>query len=646
MANENDFANSPDLNNTDSHPKQEESLPAVMSPVNAGSRDSHLHDANSEPTDVVVGGESRAENRSRPRFPDFEPADETFPWQSLPETIRGAVIEICRNDKLAVPIAAQAVLSAVSLACQDLVWVDRGIGDKSVCSLYMLTVTDTGSRKSRADSVVTASIEAYDRKMRAEYARQKEADDYDLKERSRKRRELEKASGTLLRKSHTLSVSGKKDADELAAIARTRQEEVERELAAMNRQEVGYREARLRRVFYSKIPIRELEQNLAGNWPSAGLFSDEAAGILSARGESDMSSLDKLWDGKAIDVMGRTARESFFVEDPRLTISLMVQPVVFDRFLERKGELAKGIGFMSRVLLSRPDTPYGRRMINSSERRQTDWIDLFNERVLALLSHAHSDIALRERNRKVLHFAPAAQQAWEKDFNEMEAETADRGQLVHEREFVNRYSEHVARLAALFHFFEHGRLNSPNGNGDSDEVVIPEATVTSAMRVAEWYLDQFRRVFNPEVAMKEMASHVLQKLKERLEIQNAPYALESLTPNETNLEYPANRLRVFCTKHGLKADVARYREVLRWLEERGNLSITQRAVGSSSKPTDMVHINYEIATTTRSGSGGVVNKYHFKFHVDDEPRPSPTYQLEPFRPRVTRINGDSLREGG
>ncbi|MCP3706822.1 YfjI family protein [Paraburkholderia sp. CNPSo 3274] len=642
MANENDFAKSPELNNADSRQKQEESLPAVMSLENACIRESHQNDANSEPADVVARMGSWAENKSRPRFPDFEPEDETFPWQSLPETIRGAVIEICKNDKLAVPIAVQAVLSAVSLACQDLIWVDRGIGDKSVCSLYMLTVTDTGSRKSRADSVVTSSIEVYDRKMRAEYARQKEADDYELRERSRKRRELEKASGTLLRKSHTLAISGKADADQLAATARAKQEEVERELAEMNRQDVEYREARLRRVFYSKIPIRELEQNLAENWPSAGLFSDEAAGILSARGESDMSSLDKLWEGKAIDVVGRTTRESFFVEDPRLSISLMVQPIVFDRFLERKGELAKGIGFMSRVLLSRPDTPYGKRMINTSELRQSDWIAILNERVLALLSHAHSDIALRERNRKVLYFAPAAQQAWEKDFNEMEAETADRGQLVHEREFVNRYSEHVARLAALFHFFEHGKLTRSDGRDDSDssELLIPEATVTSAMRVAEWYLDQFRRVFNPEVAMKEMANHVLQKLKERLEIQSGPYALDSLTMNESNLEYPANRLRVFCTKYGLKGDVPRYREVLSWLEERGNISIKRKEVGSSSKPTDMVHINYEITTTTRSSAGGVVNGYHFKFRVDDGPKPSPTYQLEPHRPRVTRINGD------
>lgn len=599
-------------------PRHKDSPASLLTPTTPVAENSDQYPSG-EPNGVEFREGDRLRSRDRPLFPDFEPENETFPWQVLPQTIRGAVIEICKNDKVAVPIAVQAVLSAVSLACQDLIWVDRGIekNEKTVCSLYMLAVTDTGSRKSKADSVVTSSIEAYDRKRRAEYARQKEAYEYDLKERLRKRRELEKASGTLLRKSHTLAVSGKEDADQLIKIAKDKLEEVERELAELRQQDSAYREPRLQRVLYSKIPIRELEHNLAENWPSAGLFSDEAAGILNARGEADMSSLDKLWEGKAIDVVGRAVRESFFVEDPRLTISLMVQPIVFDRFLERKGDLAKGIGFMSRVLLSRPDTPYGKRMINSSEPKRTEWTEIFNERVLALLSHGHSDIALRERNRRTLCFAPAAQRAWENDFNEMEVATADKGQLVHEREFVNRYSEHVARLAALFHFFEYGRLIGSDGSVDSSELVIPESTVASAICVAEWYLDQFRRVFNPEVAMKEVANHVLQKLKERLEIQNAPYALESRTPNDTNLEYSANRLRVFCTKYGLKRDVPRYREVLSWLEERGNITINRREVGSSNKQTDMVRINYETTSAGRDSLGRWGSVHHFKFRVDD-----------------------------
>jgi hypothetical protein len=566
--------------------------------------------------DVESRERDRMDSKSRPRFPNFEPENETFPWWELPETMRGAVIEICKNDKVAVPIAVQAVLSAVSLACQDLIWVNRGIerNERTVCSLYMLAVADSGSRKSRADTVVTSSIETYDRQKRDHYVEQKDVSDYEQKERLRKRRELEKASGTLRRKSHTLAISEKPNADVLAGIARDKLEDVEREIAGLREQEVAFREPRLQRVLYSKIPIRQLEQNLAENWPSAGLFSDEAAGILNARGESDMSSLDKLWEGKAIDVVGRTARECFFVEDPRLTISLMVQPIVFDRFLEHKGELAKGIGFMSRVLLCRPDTPYGKRQISSSEPKRTEWIDLFNKRILAILARAHStfDIAKRNESRKTLYFSAAAQQAWEKDFDEMEAETADGGMLVCEREFVNRYSEHVARLAALFHFFENDVLAGAGGHvdGDSSDLAIPESTVTSAMRVVEWYLDEFKKVFNPEVVMKEMATYVMKKFKRMLEDRNGG-PLEAPTGGHLNCRIPFHDLRSNCNRYGLRS-TEKLRTVLVWLVARGNIFVRAKEVRRKEMAGNPAYLEPEMVEIQFTALGPQRFRFHFE----------------------------------
>ncbi|WP_104657880.1 YfjI family protein [Ralstonia insidiosa] len=544
-----------------------------------------------------VSRQEAAERRSRPQFPEFEPSDETFPWQSLPETIRGAVIEICRNDKVAVPIAVQAALSAVSLSCQDLIWIDRGIGEKSVCSLYMLTVTDTGARKSRADGIVTSAIEAYDWEKRAEYSARIEEGKYLSQERLRTIAELEKDSRAWRRQIRMLTIRGANDDGNTIEAAKVELEEVERRLAELRRDVSEYREPRLQRVLYSKIPIRQLEQSLAENWPSAGLFSDEAAGILNARGESDMSSLDKLWEGKAIDVVGRTARESFFVEDPRLTMSLMVQPIAFDRFLERKGELAKGIGFMSRVLLSRPDTPYGKRTIDTSVPRLTRWTELFNSRVRALLSRAHTDIALRTQGRKTLYFSQTAQQAWERDFNEMERATAEGGKLVYEREFVNRYAEHVARFSALFYFFENGKLDDENGSDDPAEREIPEATVIAAIKVVEWYLDEFKRVFNPEATMREMALYVLTRLKQMLDAKNGGQLREprGMGLDHPNCRVPYHDLRTNCSRYGLKK-TEKFDQVVRWLESKGNISIREKAgtaQGLSNREPKSIEIKFE-----------------------------------------------------
>ncbi|RQP34150.1 YfjI family protein [Burkholderia ubonensis] len=563
------------------------------------------------PSSIETGIAESVERPRRPPFPSFEPENESFPWKELPEIIRGAVIEICRNEKVAVPIAVQAVMSAVSLACQDLIWIDRGIGEKSVCSLYMLAVTDTGARKSRADSAVTSAIEAYDRWKRAEHLKMLEEAQYLSKERRRNIVELEKDARAWRRQIRTLTIRGPAGNEDSIEAARAELDEIEQELAELTREESQHREPRLQRVLYSKVPIRQLEQSLAENWPSAGLFSDEAAGILSARGESDMSSLDKLWEGKAIDVVGRTARESFFVEDPRLTMSLMIQPIVFDRFLERKGELAKGIGFMSRVLLSRPDTPYGKRMIDTSVSRLIDWTTLFNDRVRMLLSHAHSDVALRESERETLSFSRTAQLAWERDFNEKEREVADDGQLVYEREFVNRYAEHVARFAALFHFFEHAKVGGPGQVRTSTDREISEATVVSAMRVVEWYLSEFRRVFNPEVAMCEMAQYILSKLKRMLDAKNGGVLVEprGMGAGHPNCRVPYHDLRANCSRYGLK-ETGKFEQVVRWLEVKGNISIREKADMNGVEPKS-IEINYDPPPNWRNGE----NNYAFRFGV-------------------------------
>ncbi|MEX3938205.1 YfjI family protein [Paraburkholderia sp. BR10937] len=560
---------------------------------------------------AVALAEPSAEYSEKPPFPDFHPEDETYPWEALPQTIRGAVIEMCKNDNLSVPIAAQAVLSSVSLACQDLIWVDRGIdaGYKSVCSLFFLAVADTGARKSRADQLVVKPIEAYDLARRTVFEADTTADELDQTALRRKIRELEKTEGQLLRKSRTLSISEDAEVKKLAQNAGDEAGAITRELAELNRQVIDHRPPRLQRVLYSKIPIRQLEQSLSQNWPAAGLFSDEAAGILNSKGESDMASLDHLWDGHAIDVVGRTKQESFSVHDPRLTLSLMVQPVVFDRFLERKGELAKGIGLMSRLLLSRPDTPYGKRIFVRPEDRSTAWIDRLNRRVKELLSHSHKSIEDRAENRWTLHFEPDAQKFWEEMYNAIERDMATNGELENEREFANRVAEHVARLSALFHFFECGEMSNPTNAG----VAIPKSTVESAMKVAEWYLNEFKRVFNQEARMREMAEYVLGKFKDMLERVNGG-SLESL-PRDYVIQRrtPVQNLRANCSKYGLK-EMKNFRSVLDWLHARGNVVIHEAERRSARDVPDRSRLAQEsVEIQGRVGDNG----YEFFFDLDN-----------------------------
>jgi hypothetical protein len=517
-----------------------------------------------------------------PPFPDFIPQTD-FPWRALPATIRGAVLEICENDKLALPLAVQATFAAVSISCQDQILVDRGFGEPTVCSLFLLTVADSGARKTRADRAVTPTIEAIDRGWAAEYERAKTEFENDEKTHRMKEGALERTYASLARKAYGTN-------DDKATAARQSLIEVERLLDELRKQKSGRVEPRLRRSLYSSISMRELERSLCENWPSAGLVSSEAADILNARGESDMARLDRLWDGLGIDVVGRTARESFSVSDPRLTISLMIQPTVFDRFIDRRGEQAKGIGFIPRMLISRPETPYGYRQANSTASRSTVWIDRFNRRVLDLLKRAQHDIARRAENRRILYFSAAAQQLWDADHNDKEAQTVETGQYVHEREFVNRYSEHVARLAALFHFFASGHLDSDRSGRDE----IAEPTLKSAIEVCQWYLKEFGRIFNPDVAIEEAATYALTKLKERVASKNGGQIPEMATYGNQNVEMPENELRLFCSRYGLKSDAQKFKMALDWLERRRLVSRYAKPNAATRRSTDMVRLEIKM----------------------------------------------------
>ncbi|WP_155635599.1 YfjI family protein [Burkholderia cepacia] len=522
-------------------------------------------------------------------FPDYKVATD-FPLDALPESIRAAVIEICQRDKLAAPIAVQATLAAVSVACQDLVLVDRGFGEASVCSLFMLVVADSGARKTRADRAVTPTIEAYDRRAKVEYERQRAAYEIELKNRQDKERGLQRTLMTLIRKIHTTSADN-------AAYVEARLAQVEEELGELRSSPFQNPKPKFRRMVYSAISIREIERGLCENWPAAGLISNEAADFLNARSDSDMARLDRLWDGQGIDVVGRTQRDTFSVNDPRLTMSLMIQPSVFDSFLEKKGERAKTIGFIPRMLIARPETVYGTRTIGSKEQRPTVWIDRFNCRIQELLDAGSFDIEARARNRVCLRFSPAAQLRWEREHDEKERGMADGGKYVYEREFVNRYSEHVARLAALFHFFASARLT----HADSDDMrldiatEIGEQTLADAIEVASWYLSEFSRIFNPDKSIKEAAKYVYKKLLDRVAAANGGRVPERATTGEVNIKIRSNELREFCHRYGLKDNPSYYDTVLTWLKERSIISRRSEKVGSSAKGTEFVLIELSLS---------------------------------------------------
>lgn len=79
------------------------------------------------------------------------------------------------------------------------------------------------------------------------------------------------------------------------------------------------------------------------------LGSDEAGGLFDGNLFRNTPVLNSLWgEGKIAD--SRASRDSYDVDDARLTMLLMMQPGLFDDFLDKQGKKAKSSGWLARLL--------------------------------------------------------------------------------------------------------------------------------------------------------------------------------------------------------------------------------------------------------------------------------------------------------
>ena len=154
------------------------------------------------------------------------------------------------------------------------------------------------------------------------------------------------------------------------------------------------RSTRKVRLLYSDTTPYAYLLGLHDNCQSAGLCEDEAGRIFDSRLVDDLGLLNKLWNGSDITVDRKN--ESFRIRAPRCTVSWMVQPEVFARFMERRGDGVRGIGFLSRCLVSYPVSTQGTRFLRKPP-ESLDAISKFGNRVVELLNDQFDLLCPEER---------------------------------------------------------------------------------------------------------------------------------------------------------------------------------------------------------------------------------------------------------
>jgi len=87
---------------------------------------------------------------------------EPYPIDALPGIVRAAVTEVAGFVKAPVPMVASSALSALSLAIQAHVDVRRADKLQGPTGLFLLTVADSGERKSTCDGYFAQAIKDYE----------------------------------------------------------------------------------------------------------------------------------------------------------------------------------------------------------------------------------------------------------------------------------------------------------------------------------------------------------------------------------------------------------------------------------------------------------------------------------------------------
>ncbi|MDS4015696.1 MAG: DUF3987 domain-containing protein [Candidatus Accumulibacter sp.] len=414
-------------------------------------------------------------------WPDPQPLSakiepEPYPVDALPETIRAAVEEVAGFVKAPFQMVVSSAFGALSLACQAHVDIKRAEKLTGPTSLFLLTIGDSGERKSTCDGFFVTAIRDYQEQqaeaMKPAIERHLAEMDAWTAERNGILEAI-KASGR----------SGKPTDDLRASLAQLQHAKPE--------------SPRVPRLLLGDETPENLAWRLARQWPSAGVISSEAGLILGSHGMGkdcvmrNLGLLNVLWDGGELSI-GRRTSESFTVKGARLTVALQIQEPTLRSFFDKSGTLARGSGFLARFLVAWPESTQGYRPFSEAP---ANWPHLakFHRRIAEILNQPApigDDGALTPQ---MLALTPAAKAAWVEYHDAVEAELRAGGELYDVRDVASKSADNAVRLAALFHVFEHGA-----------GAVGPEA-FEGASRIAAWHLNESRRFFGELALPAELA---------------------------------------------------------------------------------------------------------------------------------------------
>jgi len=391
---------------------------------------------------------------------DVVPDDSRTAMASLP-LLSAAINEAERNIQAPRGLLINAAFTAISIALQGLIDVNKPNTQRVPVSLMLLAIANSGERKSTAENVFLKSIRGFQSKHAIVFSEQ-------LQDWSAEHDAWVVRRKAVLRNIEKQMSKGLPTKEAEAALVKLGREFPEKPKEF--------------KILYEDSTSEALFYGMYKNLPTAGLVSSEGGGVLAGRAFNDLPKQNSIWSGDSISI-DRKASESFQLIGGRLTVSMMVQDSAFSEYMDSKGEQARGSGLLARFLVCRPKSKQGTRFIDGA-RQSWECADRFNARIEHLLERNLVKFKDKSVEKELIYFDSEASQYWIGIANEIESKICAKEFLDGLGDHGSKLADVICRLAALFHCFE----------GFSGNISI--TTLQAAEGVAKWYSDNFIKLFS------------------------------------------------------------------------------------------------------------------------------------------------------
>lgn len=373
----------------------------------------------------------------------------------------------------------QSILAVMSLACQGFIDVEVD-GRVYPTSLFFITISESGERKSGADRVALKSIYEW-QKMLVQQHKKEQVDFKNKHDLWKKKREAALKEAT---------ESSKK------TCVLTIEDEPKSPCEGL--------------MICDEPTLEGLEQLLGKGQPSGGIFSDEGGRLIGGHAMNADNALktacglSNLWDGKPLTRV-RKSEGSKIYYGRRLAMHLMIQPVVLTELMGNS--MLMGQGVLARCLFAAPVSIAGTRKYKEVDLSIDPDVLAFQQRINDILNQPYPSQNKGSNDAGVFDSDDAltpipmtldleAKKLWKAFHDETDAKMAE-GQIYSTiKPFASKAAEQVLRIAAIFAFFE--QLSS-----DTRNILLEH--LNRAIVLIEFYLSEALRILGSSVTDPDLA---------------------------------------------------------------------------------------------------------------------------------------------